>query len=169
MKSSLFLLRTLIKEALDANIEEQVQEIIGEPEYKSVESLAEFKIENDETTFSTAEVHAVVRNMMKPELGKYQKMISESDPTKVKFVIRELESYGFLYKPLQPIKSVRGVTSNPHGKNPFVGMGGGGSGFGSDFGGSTFTSFGGGPGAMGSGTKWDPTARTSLPMGSRRK
>jgi hypothetical protein len=167
--NSLKLLQKLIKEALDANIEEQVQEIINEPEYKTVESLVEFKLENDETTFSVAEVHAIARNMMKPGLGKYQKMISESDPAKVKLVIHELESYGLLYKPLQSIKNVRGITNNPHGKNPFAGMGGGGSGFGSDFGGSTFTSFGGGPGAMGSGTKWDSAAKTSLPMGSRRR
>jgi hypothetical protein len=163
------LLRCLIRETLDANVEQQVEEIVDEPEYQSTESLAEFKLENDETAFSTAEAHAIARNMMKSSLGKYKNKISASDPQKVKLVIKELESYGFLYRPLQPIKQVRGITSNPHGKNPFAGMGGGGSGFGSDFGGSTFTSFGGGPGAMGSGTKWDSSAKTSLPMGSRRR
>jgi len=155
-------IRMIIKEALDDAIEEEVQEIMSQPEYSSVESLADFKFDNDETSFSVAEAHAIARNMTQKNERNYK--VVEASDLLVKDIINQLKSYGLSFVPLQPLKSVRGFTSPKNGSNRFAGNAGG-SGFGME----GFTSYGGGAGAIGSKTAWSATAKGSLPMGSKRK
>lgn len=125
-----------------------------------------FKMENEEYEFTTVELQALAKNIASARLGYDVDRVGSTD---VKQVKDELVGFGFKFIPRGAAKATRGHKSSAHGTHPFAGAGGGGSGFGSDFGGGTFTSFGGGPGAMGGEYKWDKNDSKNLPMGSKRK
>lgn len=179
-------IRKIIKESLDKENEETVQELMTFPEYQSVESFVELKLEESEDMledlgkkaeqltqkekekifgFKAEDAHAIVRNIMKRKMqqSKYRDKITTSTDALFKDVKKELESYGLIFIPLEAKKEFRGFTAPKNGSNRFAGNHGGpGVGDGG-------IGIGNGLGTMGSGKKWDPSAKTSLPMGPRRR
>ena len=169
MKLTIAAFKVLIKEALEKNVDDEVEELRTLPEYADVDSFATFKLENDDYEFSVVELHALARNITQSRM-KGKRHIETASPSDVAAVRQTLEKeMGFKYVVRSNLKQTRGFTSPAHGTNRWAGMGGGGSGFGSDFGGSTFTSFGGGPGAMGGGYDWDANDPKNLGMGAKKK
>lgn len=159
------LLRYLVSESVD-DFENTVHVLSKQPELKDVESFVTHKLDNDEDSFSATELQALSRNV---DFAARKLKGALAPEMTVKRVKEELLSYGLKFTPRPTVKHVRGVTSNPNGTHPFAGSGGGGSGFGSDYHGATFTSFGGGPGAVGGGYEWDPEDKKNLSMGAKRK
>jgi len=140
---------------------------MGAPEFKSVDAFANFKLDNDEYSFTAIELQALVRSIESKRLGHNVNAVS---PDAVTYVKTELvRDFGFEFVPRKPTKFARGSMSSSHGSHPMAGSGGGGSGFGSDFGGGTFTAFGGGPGAIGGGGSWSVDDDKNLKMGAGRK
>lgn len=143
-----------------------IDELIGEPEFETIEAFVNYKIDNDEYEFSTSELQALALNVDAKRLGHGVTVAAQATVTSIK---RELiDDFGFRFVPRQPTRYARGSMSSGHGRHPFAGSGAGGSGFGTGFGGPSFTSFGGGPGAIGSGVEWKSGDKKNLPMGSRR-
>lgn len=167
MRITLGTLRKIITEALDQELSDQIEELMLEPYTSSVESFVEFKLENEETDFTPAELQAIAKNIWLEDGGDERGIV----PARyVKIVKTELiDGYGMKFVPREPIRKTRGFNSSYHGTHPFAGSGAGGSGFGTSFDGPSFTSFGGGPGAIGGGYKWDPDDPKNLSMGSKRK
>ena len=165
MKIRLCELRQMIQEALESEIEDQVEIMRKDPRCKTVDAFIESKLDDDEYEFNFIELQALARNVASKEKG-YDKLASPSETASVK---RTLTDVGLRFIGREPIKNTRGVRSPSHGTHPFAGSGGGGSGFGSDFSGTTFTSHGGGPGAIGGGYRWDPNDPKNLSMGTKTK
>lgn len=150
----------------DDAFESEVRELSFEPEFASVEAFVSSKLDNDEYTFTAVELQALARNVESAKAGRRATMAS---PATSKAVKQELiADYGLRFEPREPAKFSRGGMASGHGSSPFAGMGGGGSGFGSDYSGTTFTSFGGGPGAMGGGYEWKKDDKRNLPMGAKK-
>ena len=63
-------LRRIIRETLEQDVEDQIEDLMSQPEYSSAESLVEYKYDNEETEYNFAELQAVARNMTKQKLGK---------------------------------------------------------------------------------------------------
>ena len=150
-------------------MEDEIQEMLFLPEFQSVDDFVELKMANDDVSFTTAELQALARVKAAIKSHMSPEDITVAPVDVLKNVKDSLVSYGLSFKPREPVKFVREGRSSAHGSSPFAGSGGGGSGFGSDLGGPTFTSFGGGPGAIGGGYKWDPNDKKNLPMGAKRK
>lgn len=167
MQITLGTLRKIITEALDQELSDQIEELMLEPYTSSVESFVEFKLENEETDFTPAELQAIAKNIWLEDGGDERGIV----PVRyVKIVKAELiDGYGMKFIPREPTRKTRGFNSSYYGTHPFAGSGAGGSGFGTGFDGPSFTSFGGGPGAIGGGYKWDPDDPKNLSMGSKRK
>lgn len=183
---SLSLLRKFIREALDPHAEEEVQRLTRLPDYQSIESFVYQKAdeskdelellgkeEKDLTRkereeifgFTTQEMHAIARNIMKQTAKdpKYSNKIIASTDVIVKDVRKKLEDCGLVLVPLEKKTEFRGFTSPKNGSNRFAGNhGGAGIGDGGQ-------NIGGGRGSFGGGKDWDPTAKTSLSMGSGRR
>jgi len=160
-------IRTLL-ENLEDDVEDQIDELCSTPEYKSVNDFLEYKLNNEEYEFNFIELQALARNETKARTGdKRTSAASQKETESIKDVL--VRDYGFEFIPREKLKQTRGFTSPLNGKSRWAGQGGGGSGFGSDFGGSTFTSFGGGAGAMGGGGTWDKNSSRNLGMGAGRK
>jgi hypothetical protein len=84
------------------------------PEYQSVESFAQYLLDDERTSFNLGEAHKVA------------KTVGVSNLT----VVRELTEYGFTFLPPSAPKSVRGFTANNNNRwegNPGAGGGGGDS------------------------------------------
>lgn len=155
MKIRLSELRSIIREVLEDDVEEEIDEMMASPEYGDIDSFVEYKFDNDEAVYNFMELQAVARNLTQEKLGKPVTVAAKGD---IDLVKSAAESYGLKFVGREPIRRVRGVTSSAHGTSPFVGMHGG-TGMGG-FGGSDGIGMGGGPGAMGSGKKWE---RSSAP------
>ncbi len=166
MQARLCDLRFVIAEALEDELELQIAELAEEPEFSSVEDFVQSKMDNEEDTFSVVELQALSRATFATTTGHE---VSEVPFQHVKAVRDEVEGYGLRYVPRAAVRKTRGHLSSAHGTHPFAGSGGGGTGFGSGWGGMSFTSFGGGPGAVGGGYKWDPNDPKNLAMGSKRR
>lgn len=169
MKLSISHLRRLIRETLEKDVEEQIEELMSEPEYQSLDALVEFKYDNDENEYNFVELQAVGRNMTKQKLGRERgKFVVTAGSTEVDLIKKTMEEYGIKFVGRQPVKNVRGVTSSKHGSHPHAGNSGGtGMGWGPD--GPIGFGMGGGLGAMGGGTPWKADDPRNLPMGSRRR
>jgi hypothetical protein len=161
-------LRSIIAEEIETALDDQIEELRGEPEFASIDSFIESKIDDDVFDYNFLELHALARNITQRKLGKNVD-VTEAAPSDINHVKTTLSDMGFTFIGRKPVKNVRGFNSPSHGTHPFAGSGGGGSGFGSDFGGTTFTSYGGGPGALGGGYDWDPNDSKNLSMGSKRR
>lgn len=169
MKLTITHLRKIIKETLEEDLEEQIAELMVEPEYQDLNALVEFKYDNDETEYNFMELQAVGRNMTKKKLGRERgNLVVTAGQNEVLLVKKTMEEYGIKFVGRNPVKNVRGVTSSKHGSNPFAGNAGG-SGMGWGAGGPVGFGMGGGVGAMGGGTPWKANDPRNLPMGSRRR
>lgn len=146
----------------DNAFEEEVLELMEEPEFQSIDAFAEFKIDNEEDSFSTVELQALARNLDFKERGIEGALPPQPIINHVKSELQD--GYGLMFKARQPPKHFRGAMSSAHGTSPFAGTGGGGSGFSSGG-----LGLGTGPGVIGGKTKWDAKDNRNLPMGSRRK
>jgi len=160
------LLKTIIKEALEDELESRIESLRLEPMFATVEQFVEQKLLNDEYAYDFIELQALARNRASDRLG-YD--VDVANPVDVKAVKNELEEIGFSFMGREKVSKVRGVTSNPHGTHPFAGSGGGGTGMGTDFHGGVGFSHGGGPGAIGGEVDWDPTSDRSLKMVPRKR
>jgi len=168
MKIQLGDLRQIIREVLEDDAEDQIDELQGEPEFKSVESFADMKLDNDEFEYSFVELQALARNVDQKDVSRSKVRVSSASQATVDKIRNELDGLGFKFVGRKPLKSVRGVTSGIHGSSPYAGMYSG-SGVGINAAGPVGFGMGGGPGAMGSGKKWDASAPGNLPMGSQRR
>lgn len=157
------MLRALVREVLLAegrrpdDDDDPVDALAGMPEYASVEDFVD-SIEDD--AFSHVDLQALAR--------RRHGVPSPSQP-QLRALRAELESYGLRLLPREPPKEVRGVTSSVNGRHPFAGSGGGGTGFSTSWGAGGFTSFGGGPGAIGGGYDWNARDGRNLPMSAGRR
>ena len=150
----------------DEAFEDEVEALMDEPEFRSIEAFVNHKLDNDEYAFTATELQALARNAESKRIGQRATMAS---PQATKALRNELTSdFGFSFSPREPVKFARGSMASGHGTHPFAGSGGGGSGFGSGLDGPSFTSFGGGPGAIGGGYAWDKDDPKNLSMGSKR-
>lgn len=105
--------------------ESDVLQLMSEPEYKSVDAFIQYKFDDEQDTFTAAELQALVRNID----YKTRKLKGALPPQGlVTSIKQELESYGLKLQQRETTKHFRGSMSNAHGSNPFAGMGGG-SGF----------------------------------------
>jgi hypothetical protein len=151
----------VIKEvALDEPLEIEIERLgaMDDGRYDSVEAFINSKLEDDEFTFSTAELQMLARKMSgQPAPG----------PMQVSPIKTELVDWGFKFVGREPQKShTRGVTDNPHGRHPYADNPGGGSGFMiTPFEGTAGLGIGAGPGAMGGKYEWDPKDPKNLGHG----
>lgn len=168
MKLTISRLKHIIAEVLEGSAEEEISMLQNQPEFQDLDSFIASKLDNDELSYEFTELQALARNLARHRLK--DRRVGEALPTDIANVRDTLEKQmGFKYIPRTPVKNVRGIRSNAHGTHPFAGSGGGGSGFGSDFNGSTFTGYGGGPGAIGGGYSWDPNDPRNLGMSAKRR
>jgi len=152
---------------LEPAVEEEIEELRTQPEFKDVQAFAQHKLDNEDLEFGFVELQALARNATQARTGnRSTTLASDRDVRAIKDEL--VSAIGFRYVPRGVVRNVRGHTSPSHGSHPLKGMAGG-SGFGSDFTGTTFTSFGGGPGAIGGEYDWDPESERNLPMGAKRK
>lgn len=152
------------REAQEGDLQDQIDELRGTPEFEDVDAFMAMKLDNDELTYDFVELQALARNLTAQRTGN--SAISTPGQQDLNAVRGALEGeMGFKYLPRQPTKDVRGATSNQHGTHPFAGAGGGGSGFGD----GGFTGMGKGPGAIGGKYDWKPDDPKNLPMGSKRR
>lgn len=151
MKIKISTLRRVIREAIESDLDDQIEDLRTQPEFSSLASFAQSKLDDDVYEYNFVELQALARN----RLGG--KDISEARPADVAAVRRELESLGFKFVGRRPVRTVRGARSPSHGSHPFAGMIGG-SGIGDT-----------GPGAVGGDYKWSASDAKNLPMGSRRR
>ena len=141
--------------------EKSVKEFKDLDELSSVEEFIQYKVDNDEFSFTTVELQALAHNVDYSQ----RKIKNALPPTAlVKTIKNELVSLGLKFVPREPPKFTRGARSCSHGTHPFAGSGGGGSGMGSGREGSTGFGFGGDPGVMGGGYKWDKNDKKNLKM-----
>lgn len=145
MKIRLGDLRNIIREVLEGDVEAQIEELQGEPEFADLEAFVAMKLDNDETSYNFVELQALARNIDAAKIVDKKRKISSASPATTSMVRDELDGYGLKFIGREAIKATRGFTSSTHGTSPFAGMSGG-SGIG-DGG----LRMGGGPGAMGSG------------------
>jgi hypothetical protein len=156
------------QKAQESATDDEIEGLRTMPEFEDVDSFMEQKLEDDDYSYTWVELQALARNRAELRLLAPVAVASKQD---IDAVRKQLEvDFGLKFIPREPRKELRGFSSNPNGTHPFAGSGGGGTGFSSDMtGGGGFTSYGGGPGAMGSGKVWDPKDKKNLPMGAKRK
>lgn len=136
MKTTLHELRALVREvileALDDNqddFNDAVEELMKQPEMKSLEAFAEFKFDNEEESYGTVELQALARNLFLQDSKDIKKGQVATAPSQYREKVKtELSAYGLKFTPRDKIKQVRGVTSPLNGSNRFAGNHGG-SGF----------------------------------------
>ena len=168
MKMLLSELRQVIREILEAEVEEQIEELQNDVAFQDVGSFIESKLENEEFDYSFVELQALARNEMHKSIGGKKSHVASPSQGVVDRIKGELNGMGFKFVVREPIRKGRGFTSPSHGKHPGAGMSAG-SGMGSNITGPVGFGMGGGPGAMGGGYKWDPNSKRDLSMGAGRK
>ena len=157
------------KAGMESAVQEEIDELRAAPEFTDLDAFMAFKLDNEEFSYNFVELQALARNVASRRVGH---AVNGADQRDIDQVRKTLENeVGFKYVPREPVKQVRGATSNPNGTSPYAGMGGGGSGFASNTfrGAGEFTSFGGGPGAIGGGYEWDANDPKNLGMGAKKR
>jgi hypothetical protein len=154
----------------DDAFDDDIDSLVKQPEFRDLDTFVNYKLDNEEFEFSTQELQALVLNTEKKRLGHNVSSVSSGATSNIRSIL--VNDYGFKFIPRVPVKFARGGMASSHGTNPYAGMGGGGSGAGSDFSkhaGGGFHGMGGGPGAMGGGYDWDKNDKRNLPMGASKK
>lgn len=137
----------------DESFEGEIDALVDEPEFSDVETFVSTKLDDDDYSFNAVELQALARNVDSERLGY---LVTVPSVATVKSLRLELtDEYGFAFVPRTPVKHVRGSMSAAHGKHPFAGSGGGGSGFGN-------------LGALGGGYEWNAADKKNLGMGAGR-
>lgn len=154
---------------VSGHFDDEIDELRDEPELKSIEAFVQYKIDDEQTTFSASELQALARNAD----FKQRKLRNALPPQSVVDSVKsELESYGLKFVPREKVRHFRGAMSNAHGTSPYAGFGGGGSGFSTEKGNPHSImglGIGGGKGVMGGGYDWNPNDPKNLPIrGSKR-
>lgn len=155
-------LRLIIKETLEHAIEEEVEDLTYEPEFRNIDSFVQYKIDNEEDSFSFIELQALSRSTYRqlPDVPD----VALASKRHVDEIKSELMSYGLNYVPRAPIKNVRGIQSPMHGTCRYKGNC---AGTGTNIGG--WIGIGGGKGSIGGEDAWSARDSRNLPMGSTRK
>lgn len=167
MKLQLGALRRLISEVLEDDLDDEINGLRENPEYMSLEAFIESKLDDDNYEYNFIDLHALGRNMTQAKYGSKME-VSEAGASDLAHIKKELGDLGFKFVGRNVTKSVRGFRAGAHGRNPFAGSGGGGTGMGSAWGNPTGFSHGGGPGAVGGGYNWSAGDSKNLKMGSKR-
>jgi len=151
----------------DQAFQDEVEELMLEPEYSDVETFVNYKFDDEQNSFNAVELQAISRNVDAKRTGINPRDMSAASEGTVKLIKAEIVSYGLKYEPRKPTKHFRGSMSSGHGKHPFAGAGAGGSGAmaGGHIG------LGRGPGAVGGGERstWSSSDPRSFGMGARKK
>jgi hypothetical protein len=151
-------------------LQKRIEELTVDTENQSIEDRIEYALEEDDYTFDTAALHAIAINIIQLPNDWVELVNMRQYVELVRDVKKKLLDSGLTMKERPAIDhSRRGPMSNAHGRHPFAGTGGGGSGMGSSREGPTGFGMGGGPGAIGSKTPWSSSDSKNLPMGSRSK
>ena len=166
MKLTLRTLRKIINESIDKELEREIKLLMRDPHTASVELFVEFKMEEGEDFFDAAELQAIAKRRWLKEGGDRRGIVPSRYTKQVK---TELIEYGLKFIPREPERTTRGYAAGYHGTHPFAGAGSGGTGFSTSRDGPGFTSYGGGPGAIGGGYDWDANDPKNLSMGAKRK
>lgn len=141
----------------------KVSQIRKFPEYETIDDFVEYKVDEEEDSFTTQDLLALALNVDYTERGIENVTSPPGDVVKrVKAALTD--EWGFKFRPREPTKHFRGAMSNAHGASVWANQGGGGSGFSSGG-----LGHGGGPGVVGGGGKWNSSDSRNLPMGPRRK
>lgn len=143
---------------MDEDLNDQIEELMRLPEYKTVISFAEMMMDDDESSYGPAELQAIARNLYLSEHPELKAKQLASAPSQYRErVKKELEGWGLRFEPRKAQKATRGFSSPLNGSNRFAG----------NHGGSGFTnSYNREPD---SGRTFDPNDKGGLGMGSRRK
>lgn len=149
--------------------DDDIDELRSSPEMKSIEDFVQYKIDDEDTTFTALELQTLARNID----FKQRKIKNALPPQNIVNSVRtELESYGLKFIPREKIRHFRGAMSSAHGSSPYAGFVGGGSGFSTEKGDPHSImglGIGGGMGVIGGGYNWDPNDKKNLPIrGSKR-
>lgn len=149
-----------LREAIEPELDDQIEDLSEEPEYRSLRLFKEFKLDDESYHFNFIELNALARGLWREIMDEDDHLPPENFISNLK---NELIQYGFEFVPRKIVKLPRSGKGS-HGTHPFAGSGGGGSGFGVD------GKVGGrGPGNMGGGYDWDPSDKKNLPMGAKKK
>ena len=168
MKMLLSELRRVVREVLEGDLEERIEELQVSPEFQGVQAFVDYKVDSEEYEYDFAELQALARNEAQKKVGG-KLTVSVPPQGTIDKIRRELEGeWGFKFVGRQPVRKGRGFTSPSHGKHPGAGMSAG-SGMSSGWGGPTGFGMGGGPGAMGGGYKWDAGSKRDLSMGAGKR
>lgn len=154
MKITIASIKKLLSETIEDHLDDLIEKLRLEPEMSSVDSFIQSKFDNDDFEFNFIELHALARNLTQERLPDLD--VSEARIKELTEIKTQLSDLGFKFVGRAFEKSVRGITSNPHGKHPFAGSGAGGSGFSN-------------MGAMGSGKSWDSQNSSNLSMGASKR
>ena len=169
MKIRLSELRRVVREVLEGDLEERIEELQVSPEFQSVQAFVDYKVDSEEYEYDFAELQALARNEAQKKVGGKKLTVSVPPQGTIDKIRRELEvEWGFKFVGRQPVRKGRGFTSPSHGKHPGAGMSAG-SGMGSNITGPVGFGMGGGPGAMGGGYKWDAGSKRDLSMGAGKR
>lgn len=164
MKIRLSELKNIVREAIDDDrddFNDAVDELMKQPEMKSIEAFIESKYDDDEETYGTLELQALARNLyLKDQRGKgvVHKHELVSAPAAYRDKVKtELASFGLKFMPREKMKQHRGFTAPFHGTSGLKDMHGG-SGFDNRY--NT---------PKGPGTVWTADDKGVLGMGAKRK
>lgn len=143
---------------VDEDLNDQIEDLMKQPEFKTLESFIEFMFDDERETYGAAELQALARNMyLAANRGIKARDLATAPSRYRDEVKRELEGYGLRFEPRKAQKATRGFSSPLNGGNRFAGNHGG-SGFTNDY-----------NREPDSGRTFDPNDRASLGMGSRRR
>ena len=164
MEITLLELRTIIREAIDDDrddFNDAVDELMKQPEMKSIEAFVEAKYDDDDETYGTLELQALARNLYLKDQrgqGKVHKHTLATAPAEYRERVKnDLTGYGLKFVPREKMKQHRGFTAPFHGTSGLKDMHGG-SGFDNSF--NT---------PKGPGTVWSAGDKSTLGMGAKRK
>lgn len=156
----------VLKETLEPELEEEIEELRTTPEFESIDSFMAAKIDDEDYDYNFIELQALARNVTASRTGRTD--IKVASPIDLVAVKKELEEMGFLFIGREVSRSTRGFSSGYHGSHPFAGSVGGGTGMGTGYNGPVGWGIGGGPGSVGGSYKWDPNDKKNLGMGAKK-
>ena len=165
-------------------LENQIEMAMLEPYNQSIDARVEYatmpedspEFDPEYMVLTTADVQAIARNIAEemPELRDkdVETWVNLRAFRNLVRQVREtlVNDWGLTFVERKRIDiSRRGPRAGVHGRHPFANSGGGGSGMGGGREGPIGFGMGGGPGAIGSKTVWNPDDPKNLPMGTKRK
>lgn len=120
--------KNIIRE-IDEDLDDEIIELMKQPEFASIVSFAEMKFDDDEESYGTAELQALARNLYLQDNPKVKALDLTTAPSVYREKVKkELEGWGLRFEPRKARKAHRGFSDPFHGSNRYAGNHGG-SGF----------------------------------------